>query len=412
MLLLSGNFAVALGTNLVLPFLAIFLTEKQHLPAVAVAVAITARFWSQQGLTLAGGWISDRIGSVGSLRLGLAIRAVSYLAIAYVAQPVALVASCVLLGFGGALYVPASKATLAKLIGSADHLRTLFSLRSAANNAGNALGPPVGVALLVAGPRAAFFLTAAVFLVLAAALGVLRVPRAPGPAGAPGPGEPGPTRIPRRPLVWIATSSVAFGLCYIQLEYGLPVYAKASQGTAVVGVLFVVNAISVVLLQLTASQRAGAVRNPGVVVGGGLLLMAVGFGAAVLASAPALVVCVLMLSVGEVLIDPRLDSEVAAVIPAERRGIAFGVTGTCIAAGALVGNLLASVFLPHPMYWLILASTGAGLAVVVAATSPWAGLAYRPAHRLGRRRSRHRWPPPGPRRIVPPYAVQKPGQRR
>ncbi|MFD0885258.1 hypothetical protein ACFQ08_11950, partial [Streptosporangium algeriense] len=77
-LLLGGNFVVALGTTAVLPYLAVYLSGEQRFSQVMIAIAISVRFWAQQSLMLPGGWCSDRLGPVRALRLGLAVRALAY----------------------------------------------------------------------------------------------------------------------------------------------------------------------------------------------------------------------------------------------------------------------------------------------------------------------------------------------
>ncbi|WP_256103229.1 MFS transporter [Streptomyces sp. ODS05-4] len=375
--LLTGNFAVAFGSNIVIPYLAVFLTREQHLGPAVVALAITVKFWSQQGLSMLGGWIADRVGPVSAMCGGLVVRALSYLLLLAASGPVPVVAACALLGLGGAIYVPAGKSALVRLLGTGEELRTAFALRSTANNAGSALGPLAGSLLLFLGePRIGFVVTSAIYLVLAAVLLRLRKLTDLAPAVEPEP-EAGGGSVPlldRRKLTWILGCAFAFGFCYIQLEYALPVFTGSVQSPSLVGVLFTVNAIAVVLLQVPLNQYAGRVTSSALVVSGALLLMAVSFAAASLGSVASLVVCVLLFSTAEVLIDPRIDSEIAHTVPAPRRGMAFGLVGTAIAGGGACANALAGVLAagdgaPGSRFWLLLVAVSAGFAAVVYLTS-------------------------------------------
>ncbi|MEU8915999.1 MFS transporter [Streptomyces nigrescens] len=380
LLLLSGNFAVAFGSNLVLPYLAVFLTREEHLSPAVVAVAITVKFWSQQGLTLLGGWIADRLGAVGAMCGGLLVRALSYLLLLAASGPVPVVAACALLGFGGAVYVPASKSALVQLLGTSEQLRTVFALRSTANNAGNALGPLAGsLLLLLADARVSFIVTSAVFMVLAVILLRLRALPTIGrttdtSATEDSPAAPGHRPKGSRKLAWIMLCAFAFGFCYIQLEYALPVFTGSVQSSSFVGVLFAVNAVAVVLLQVPLNRSVSRVRSGALVISGALLLMATGFAAASLGTMAGLVVCILLFSVGEVLIDPCIDSEVAASVPAQHRGTAFGFIGTSIAVGGAAANALAALLSSdhgavNHQFWLLLAAVSAGFATLVHATS-------------------------------------------
>ncbi|MET9697953.1 MFS transporter [Streptomyces sp. NPDC006529] len=387
LLLLTGNFAVAFGSNIVIPYLAVYLTREQHLSPFVVALAITVKFWSQQGLSMLGGWIADRVGPVGAMSGGLVVRALSYLLLLAVSGPVPVVAACALLGFGGAIYVPAGKSALVRLLGTGEQLRTVFALRSTANNAGCALGPLAGSLLLFLGdPRIGFVVTSATYLVLALVLLRLRKltdvqdPAAPDPSAATASDAAGPS-LDRAKLAWVLACAFAFGFCYIQLEYALPVFTGSVQSSSLVGVLFTVNAIAVVLLQVPLNQSTGKISSSALVISGSLLLMTASFAAASLASVGGLIVCVLLFSAAEVLIDPRIDSEIATTVPAHRRGMAFGFVGTAIAGGGACANGLAAALAsdgaPGRSFWLVLVAVSAGFAALLYAVS----LALKPARK-------------------------------
>lgn len=381
-LLLIGNFAVAFGSNIVIPFLAVYLTQEQHLSPVVVAMAITAKFWSQQGLSMLGGWIADRVGPVVAMCGGLLVRALSYVLLVAVSGPVLIVAACALLGLGGAIYVPASKSVLVRLLGAGEQLRTVFALRSTANNAGSALGPLAGsLLLLLADARVGFVVTSAIYVGLAVFMLRLRSladaeePTGAKPGSAIGPEGAG-APVDRRKLGWVLACAFAFGFCYIQLEYALPVFTGSVQSSSLVGVLFALNAITVVLLQVPLNQFTSKISSSALVICGALLVMAASFAAASLGSVAGLVVCVLLFSAAEVLIDPRIDSEIANTVPAHRRGMVFGFVGTAIAGGGACANGLAAVLAsgdgaPGPQFWLLLAAVSVGFAAILYAAS-WA----------------------------------------
>ncbi|MCJ1677465.1 MFS transporter [Streptomyces sp. APSN-46.1] len=382
LLLLIGNFAVAFGSNIVIPFLAVYLTREQHLSPVVVAMAITVKFWSQQGLSMLGGWIADRVGPVRAMSGGLLVRAVSYLLLLSASGPVQVVTACALLGLGGAIYVPASKAALVRLLGTGDQLRTVFALRSTANNVGCAVGPLAGsLLLLVADPRIGFVVTSAIYMALAVVFLRLRsLADAEEPTDADSKAaadaDGAAAAVDRRKLAWVLGCAFAFGFCYIQLEYALPVFTGSVQSSSLVGVLFTVNAIAVVLLQVPLNQYTSKITSSALVICGALLIMTTSFAAASLGSVGGLVVSVLLFSAAEVLIDPRIDSEMANTVPAHRRGMAFGFIGTAMALGGGCANALAAWLstddgAPERQFWLLLVAVSAAFAAVLYAAS-WA----------------------------------------
>ena len=114
LLLLFGNFAITFGSNLVLPYLAVYLTVEQGISPWAVGAAFTAKLWAQQGLMVFGGSLADRIGTVPTMCLGLLMRALSYLLVVTAVSDAGAVLACGLLGLGSALYIPAGNASARK----------------------------------------------------------------------------------------------------------------------------------------------------------------------------------------------------------------------------------------------------------------------------------------------------------
>lgn len=381
LMLLTGNFAVAIGSNIVIPYLAIFLTQEQQLSPFVVAAAISVKFWSQQGLSMVGGALADRLGPVAAMCSGLLVRAMSYLLLISVSGPAPVIAACAILGFGGAIYVPASKLALVRLLGTGTQLTTAFALRNTANNAGSALGPLFGSALLLlADIRIGFVVTSAIYVILAILLWRLRASTdvAQSPTVQPTKDEALESDIAsvdRRKFAWVIFCAFAFGFCYIQLEYALPVFAASVQNSSIVGILFTINAVAVVVLQVPLNQLANRIDRSALVLSVSLLVMSASFGAAFLGSVVGLIGCVLLLSVAEVLMAPRIDSDMTTAIPAHRRGMAFGFVGTAIAGGSACANGLAAMLAssdgaPEHRFWIVLLVVSAGFAVTVYFTSP------------------------------------------
>lgn len=381
-LLLFGNFAMTFGANLVTPYLAVYLITQGHFSPWAVGAALTTRLWAQQGLMIVGGRLADRFGAVPTMCTGLLVRVVSCLMLAWLVQPVWVIIACGLLGLGSALYIPSSKATLAVLVGPGAARTSIFAMRSAANNAGAALGPLAGGLLLVFNARTGFMTAAALFLALVPGLWRLRhrlratLPVKTAKAATPSDAREGIRHLLRNNprLIWVLCTAIAFGFCYVQIEYALPLTAAAVQSAAFVGVLFSVNAICVVVLQFVVTGPLARFDGSVTVIALGLAAMAAGFGLMAHGSIAGLILGVIMFSLGEVIIDPRLDGEIAAIVGPTARATVFGLVGVCIALGGAVANGLASSPIGPvaggSRYWLILAATGAALALLVRVTAP------------------------------------------
>ncbi|MDQ1007702.1 DHA1 family multidrug resistance protein-like MFS transporter [Streptomyces sp. V4I23] len=380
LILLMGNFAITLGSGIVTPYLAIHLTQHEGLSPLVVGTALAVKVWSQFGLMLVGGAVSDRVGALNTMCLGVALRALSYLMLAFLSAGPWVIVACALMGFGGSLFVPAGKSALAGLVADPARMASVFAVRSAVNNTGLALGPLIGGLLLLGDPDTGLTVTALLFLALLPGLRRLRR-TAPALDSAPGGTRRGrlfrgiPQVLRANPrLWWILSSATAFGFCYVQLEFAIPLMASRHQGPGFVGVLFAVNAVAVVVLQLFVSVPIGRWSNTALVVAGGLLTMGAGFGLMGTGALVWLIVGMLLFSLGEVVIDPRLDAEVTSAVRSEGRGTAFGLVGVCIAVGGAVANVTASLLAgdggTNRTYWLLLPVVAGGLALLVWACFP------------------------------------------
>ncbi|MFC8224068.1 MFS transporter [Streptomyces sp. NPDC057362] len=380
-LLLFGNFVITFGTNLVLPYLAVYLTTEQGISPWAVGVAFTAKLWAQQGLMIVGGSIADRVGIVPTICLGLLLRALSYVLIVTASSSVPAVIACGMLGLGSALYIPAGKAALSRLVDGRAEITAVFALRSTANNVGTAVGPLAGgLLLLLSSPGMGFLAASGLFLALLWPFWRLRhrIPHAPAVAEGAAGAEPklGVVQILRfhPQMIWAVATAIVFGFCYVQIEYAMPITAAAEQGQAFVGVLYTVNAVAVVVLQLTLSARLSRIADAAGVIAAGLAAMAVGFGLFGQGSIAFLLLGVLLFTMGEVIVDPRLDGEVTRAVPVQQRATAFGMTGLGMAVGGTLANISASSPLgpggAGNTYWLLLLAAGALLALITWATAP------------------------------------------
>lgn len=378
--LLIGNFLITLGSSMVLPYLAIYLTEHEGISPWVVGVALTLRVWSQYGLMLAGGAVSDRIGPVHTMCLGVVVRALSYLILAVSSSGFWVIAACGLMGLGSSFYIPAGKSALTGLVGDPARMPAVFSVRSAVNNTGLAVGPLIGALLLIDNPHVGLAVTALVFLALLPALWPVRrqtvllgEERERTERVRPRRGMRATLRNNPR-LWWVLACAVAFGFCYIQIEYALPTMASRHHGPAFAGLLFTVNAVCVVVLQVLISVPLSRFVRPAPIVAGGLLTMGLGFGVMSTGAAAPLVVGMVLFSLGEVIVDPRLDSEVTAVVDVENRGIAFGLVGICIATGGAMANVAASLLAGEQRlgdgYWVLLLGIATLLSVTMLVSFP------------------------------------------
>lgn len=374
-----------LGFYLVLPFLAAYAAGPLGLAPWAVGLVLGVRTFTQQGLFLVGGLLSDRYGARRLVVVGCAVRVVGYVALGLADSLGWLLVGAALTGFGGALFSPSLDA-LAALGGSsanADprHGRlSWFAILTVAAEVGAVTGPVVGALVIGRGFTVACLIGAVLFAVLGTVLAGTLPPRRPVETA-----QPGPARIGLRPVVHALADpefrrcTIAYAVylvCFNQLYLALPREIERVGGPeSDIGVVFAVASVATIALQWPGVRliRRWGVRSAAriglVVIGAGFVAIAAqvpwpslgGWGRLV----PALS-WVLLLVAGQALLLPSVKAAVAENVSAAELGVRYGALAT---TGGLA-VLVTSVGFGAVLGW---ATTPSALAAV-----PWllpAGLA-------------------------------------
>ncbi|MCU1565270.1 MAG: nitrate/nitrite transporter, partial [Pseudarthrobacter sp.] len=325
-LLLASQLIFNIGFYAVVPFLALVMTRDFGMTATAVGVVLGARVFSQQGLFLVGGMITDRWGPRRAMLVGCLVRISGYLTLALAGSFPLFLLGAVLTGMGGALFSPA----LESLVGLAEERRRstsgkapgLFALLAICGEIGAVAGPLAGALLLGLSFSWAALAGAAVFAVMTGVLwhgippGAVRPAPAnldaanPLAAAAQGDAAPQDDGVSQRDRVSPGVSVlptdgvaamlrdrrfVAFGalysvnlLAYNQLYFGLPIeLTRSGAGPEALAGLFAVASLMTVALQWPISRLTHRL-GPGRALTVGFTLKGLAFATmAVLAQYPA-----------------------------------------------------------------------------------------------------------------------------
>lgn len=388
------------GFYLVLPFLAAYAAGPVGLAPWAVGLVLGVRTFSQQGLFVVGGLLSDRFGARRLVVAGCAVRVVGYVALGVADSLPTLLLGAVLTGFGGALFSPALDALAAAGATGATgvtgpgtgpgtapgHGRLgWFAALSVAAEIGAVSGPLLGALLIDRGFLAVCLLGAAVFVVLGVVL-ALALP--PTPSGAP---------AVRTPIRWGAARELlaepafrgstlayaAYLVCFHQLYLALPREIERVQGRpSDIGLLFAYASVLTVVLQWPAVRltRRWGTRTATRV---GLLVIAAGFGLIAvqvpLAPGPGWVRLVpaaswvLLLVAGQALLLPSVKAAVAYGADPEQLGLRYGALATVggiavVVTGPVLGATLAlatSPSLAAAVPWVLPALPAVGAALLL-----------------------------------------------
>lgn len=413
-LLTVTQFAFNIGFYAVLPYLATHLGSGLGMAGWLVGLVLGLRTFSQQGLFVVGGALTDRYGPRPVVLAGCALRITGFGWLAFAGSTATVIAAVLLIGFAAALFSPAVESEAARE--AVRHERDtgaprahVLALFSAAGQAGAFIGPLLGSLLLLLGGgfRAACLAGAVVFVGVLAGHARL-MPRA-DPVrkrkqernqGQDQERERGevqaqeqeqaqaPDTVTRtaqqgrsswravftnRPFLLLCLAYSGYLVSYNQLYLSLPVEVERATGSeAALGWLFALSSLLVVVAQVPLTRYSAHRIAPRTALVTGLAVVAAGFAAVPLTPAgpggllpgAALVV---LLTLGQMLLVPAARGLVPDLVEDRQLGLATGalssVSGIAVLAGsAATGALLDA---PAPVRWAVLAAVplaGAALA--------------------------------------------------
>lgn len=373
---LSTQFFFNVGFYMVVPFLAIFLREDMLLPGSIVGLVLGLRTFSQQGLFLFGGALSDWLGPRRLILLGCVVRITGFLLLGMGGHlSIVLLGAC-LTGVGGALFSPAITSLLAKVgeISESQGKRSraqYFALLAVWGELGAVTGPMIAAMITDIGFAAMAYTGAGLFVVAFIVL-YLWLPR----------GEI--AVMPRAKPDWKAMAGdkvfLAFVLAqsaqlfaYNQLYLALPVEISRVGGTERdLAPMFMIASVMIISLQMPLARlgkRFGA--HVCIPVGFGFVGLAFAT-VAIFAPLPPLPgvwqllpagLMVALLSLGSMIARPFVSDMVPRFAGSRPTGVYFGALASAGGLSVLVGNvaigpLLDKALTPSPEAatpWLVLA---------------------------------------------------------
>lgn len=402
-LLTVTQFAFNIGFYAVLPYLATHLGSGLGMAGWLVGLVLGLRTFSQQGLFVVGGALTDRYGPRPVVLAGCGLRIAGFGWLAVAGSTATVIAAVLLIGFAAALFSPAVESEAARE--AVRHERDtgaprahVLALFSAAGQAGAFIGPLLGSLLLLLGGgfRAACLAGAAVFVGVLAGHARLMPRAAPVRNGhreqergreqerAAGPVRerdeaPAPDAVTRaappgrspwravftnRAFLLLCLAYSSYLVAYNQLYLSLPVEVERATGSeAALGWLFALSSLLVVVAQVPLTRWSAHRIAPRTALVTGLGTVAAGFAAVPLTPAgpggllPG-ATFVVLLTLGQMLLVPAARGLVPDLVEDRQLGLATGalssVSGIAVLAGsAATGALLDA---PAPVRWAVLAA--------------------------------------------------------
>ncbi len=348
-LLFWGMLISTTGASMIWPFLMIYASEKLALPLATVTSLITINAAFGLVFAFVAGPITDRMGRKWSMVISLLVNGLAYIGLS---QADSLPVFAVLYAVSGAfnpLYRVGADAMMADLVPPERRLDG-YSILRIGNNVGVALGPAMGGFIAARSYEIAFFIAAGGMIFYGLLVTFLAKETMP---AVDGPKEPFLTTLSGYQKVFrdkpYASFLVAFTLnqmCAAILWLLLGVYVKNNYGILenIYGLIPMTNVLMVIFFQIPVTlviRRFSLLPTLAV----GALFYAIGVGGIALADGFwGFLVCMVIMTIGELIMTPTATTLVANLAPADMRGrymSLYGLTwGVAAGIGPVIGGFL------------------------------------------------------------------------
>jgi len=351
------------------PFLMLYVSERLDLPLTAIASLMTLNAGMGLVFSFIAGPVTDWFGRQWVMVLSLAMNGLVYL---FFSQATTLGHFALLMAVMGAfnpLYRVGADAMMADLIEPEKRVDA-YSLLRLSNNVGVSLGPAIGGFIAASSYNLAFYFAASGLVIYSLLVAFFASETLPSRAGHTRPRTEklaGYGRILRdRRFMPFAVSITLTQVCISVLWVLLSVYSKQNFGLPenLYGLIPTTNAVMVVLFQIAVTNRTKRFA-PLPVMTVGTLFYAIGVGSVALGQGFwGFWLCMVIATIGELILIPTATTYVANLAPPEMRGrymSIYGLTwGLAAGTGPVLGGFLNDNF--GPVYiWI-----GAGAVGLVA----------------------------------------------
>ena len=340
LILLFFTFFMVVGFDMIMPLVIGHYVNKVGLTATAGSGALAIRRCSQQGRAMIGGALADRFQVKTLISVGVFLRVLGFLTLAFSSAYGMLIAAMILIGLGGVLFEMPYQSAIAMLTTN-DNRPKYYSLNNTITGIASAIGPLLGVALLRLDFKVVCFGAASCFMINFVLSRVAMPPimrQAKSYAVMPA-----VKRIAKdRPYQIFVLLMMVFWLGASQIDITYPLRVQEIYGSADgVGIMYTVYAVVMAVLQYPlvalASKRFSS--RAAVVIGTGIItaaLIATPFAADV-KSFMAIVACY---AVGMILARPNQQNIAVSMADTRALGMYLGVNSTAFAIGKGFGTII------------------------------------------------------------------------
>ncbi len=363
-------FLMNAGFFMLIPLLSIHFVDGLGWAAAFIGLVLAMRQFTQQGLTMFGGALSDRFGAKSLIMLGVFIRSISFVMIGFSTTQTGLFLATFLAALGGALFDAPGKAILATLIPEA-MISDVYAKVGILQNAARMIGPVIGT-MLIAFSFSVVGLTAAGFFFVAFIVAAIWLPNTAVSTGTQSVAKGLRVAFQDRAFITYTILMMGFWFMWVQISIALPLKAKyLTDSTSSVGLLLLINGIIAIALQVPALKLAQRYLLPLPMIILGVISMAFGLGSVALVQTMGqLYISIFFFALGTVWVTPNAQTIAATMANPKARGAYFGVNSLALAIGGGIGQIsggsmvdLAIVWQMPALPWLVSATVGTAAAL-------------------------------------------------
>jgi len=351
--LICGAVLINRTGTMVLPFLVLYLTGNEGFSVGEAGFTVTLYGLGSLVTAPVAGALCDRIGSLRVIRVSLLLSGALMLVIPMVNGRLAVMGAALALAITAEGVRPASMALVTDAAPAGRH-KAAFALHRLAINLGMSVGPAAGGLLASVSFPLIFYVDGVTSIAAGVVLSIVRLPlveKSRAAALAHRSDLPG-RRLrdelhaftDRRLMLFLAALLPSL-VVFFQHPAAMPLYLvrDLSMSEATYGLLFTVNTVLIILLEVPLNLAMGAWPHRRALPLGALLT-GVGFGALGLAAGfPMVVITVVIWTFGEMILAPGASAWVAETAPAHRRGAYMGVFVMTFSVAFAIGPWLGAM---------------------------------------------------------------------
>ncbi|WP_078553784.1 MFS transporter [Bacillus alkalicellulosilyticus] len=343
-ILLVFTFFMVIGFGMIMPLIIGHYVKDIGFSATIVALALATRQFSQQGLALVGGTLADRFNIRSLISIGVFLRSIGFVTLAFSENILLLFVSMILIGLGGVLFEMPYQTAIATLTNEENRSK-YYSLNHTVTGIASTIGPLVGALLLrfdfkvVCFGAALCFLTTFVISRFAMPPIVRTEPSYSVRASLK-------TVAKDRPYLRLTLLMVIFWLAASQINIIFPLRIQEISGNAEsVGVMFAVYAAVTAVLQyhlVSFTLRKFSPRQS-VVIGIAIIACAL-FLISFVHTTMMFLVVVVLFTFGMILARPNQQSIAVSMADPKALGMYLGVNSLGFAIGGGIGTMIGGMF--------------------------------------------------------------------